>query len=372
MLENGSLDELAQSIADGEAVLLLGPDAIPLYPAQGGPAEQEVTFQRRSRERILNSLGNQISYYYKRDTLYQFGSAAAKQQAMKEVRATARDTSWLPDSELMRQIVAMPFPIVLNINPDKHIYQAFVEYYREPQFDYFTTKDKPNPANLVYPDGHNKPLVYNLCGSVLDKLDSVILDYNDLFELLKNVLMDNGVPELLSRKLQEADHFVLLGFELERWYFQLLLHYLNKLENNPFNNPNQTFPILSAMSEDTRAFVMQQFNIKHIATSRNDFELLYKACERKGILRKLYDPKSPIETQVRMLCVQGKYEEAFRMLEQHLGSVEKNLDLPHLEARYTAWLNRKNEGIADPRELELEINRIRYTLITYANQLPGT
>lgn len=364
---NISWDDLAQSIADGEAILVLGPDAIPLYPAQGGG--EEVSFSQISRRRILHNLSGQINHFYQRDNLFQFSNAAAKQQAMKEVRNTARDTAWLPDSELLRQIVAMPFPIVLNINPDKYVYEAFLKFYREPQFDYYTTKDKPNPPRLEYPDGLNKPLVYNICGSVLDKLDSGILDYNDLFELLKNLLTDNGVSPHITRKLQEADRFVLLGFELERWYYQLLLHYLNKLDDNPFNNPNQNFPILSQVSDDARAFIMQQFNIHHIAPTRHDFELLYQACERKGILRQLYDPASPLETRVRLLTVQGKYEEAFQLLETSTPEPGNTVDLPHLHARYNAWLQAKNAGAGDTRDLDLEINRIRYTLLTYANQL---
>jgi hypothetical protein len=363
-------DALVQSIADGEAVLVLGPDAIPFYSAIGGNADEEISFSELSRRRISDSLNGQINYFYKRDNLFQFSNAAAKQQAMKEVRNAARDQNWLPDTELLRQIVEIPFPLVLNINPDKFIYDAFIQYYRQPQFDYFTTKDKPNPPKLEYPDGLNKPLVYNVCGSMLDKLDSIILDYHDLFDLLKKILSDYGVDESISRKLQEADRFVLLGFELERWYFQLLLHYVNKVGNNPFNNINQNFPIFSQVSEDTRTFVMQQFNIQHIAPTRYDFEQLYQACKRKGILRKIHDPASSNETKIRTFTEQGKFEEAFQLLEKHVGEVERNIDLPHLRSRYNAWLEARKSGLTNANDLEVEINRIRYTLLTYSAQLP--
>ena len=115
---------------------------------------------------------------------------------------------------------------------------------------------------------------------------------------------------------------------------------------------------------------MQQFNIRHIAPSRDDFERLYRACERKDILRPLHNPASPAETQIRMLTVQGKYEEAFNLLEQQTDASIQNLDLPHLRGRYNAWLSQKRAGTADTRYLDLEINRIRYTLLTYANQIP--
>jgi hypothetical protein len=366
-VSNISWDSLAQSIEDGEAILILGPDAIPLYPINGNPPAEETTFSTRVIQRISDNLGGQVSHFYQRDNLFQFANSNAKHQALKEVRSVARDSEWIPDRELVRQILEMPFPVILNINPDKFIYKAFLEYYQEPQFDFFTTKDKPYEPGLVYPNGHHKPLVYNLCGSVLDKLDSVILDYNDLLGLIKNLLMDTGVSEHLVRKLQEADRYVLLGFDLERWHSQILLHYLNKQDNNYFNNPNVNFPILTQISEDSRSFVMNQFNIKHIATTRREFEELHHACSKRNILRKLHGPASEVEIKIRSLTAQGKFEEVFQILETQ-SNPEHRIDLWHMKARYNTWIGHKNAGTLDSRDLDLEFNRIRYVLITYANQ----
>jgi hypothetical protein len=365
-------NELAQSIADGEAILVLGPDAIPFYPAKGSGGG--ATFSQRAHGRIRQHLDGQISHFYERDNLFQFTGRGAKQKAREQVRDCARDTNWLPDSELLRQIIAMPFPVVLSVNPDKCIFEAFIRYYREPQFDYFTTKDKPNPVEIRYPDGLNQPLLYNLCGSVLDKMDSVVLDYYDLFELLKKLLNNLGFPKALNQKLKDEStcRFILLGFDLDRWDFQMFLHFINGLDsdNNPFSdNPNQSFPILSRVSKDSETFVMNQFNIQHIATSRSDFDGLYAACEAKGILRPLNDPSSPVETQIRMHVAQGKYEEAFQLLEKHLGAEDQQVDIPQLRGRYSDWLKQQKEGIMDSRDLLTEQNRIRYAVLTYANQI---
>ncbi len=363
-------DTLAQSIEDGEAVLVLGPDAIPFYPAspENNP-ETESTFSQLSRSRVLELPDGQIQHFYARDNLFQFRDAAAKQSAMKCVREAARDRAWLPDAELLRQIVQMPFAVVLSLNPDKYLYEAFVQYWREPQFDYFTTKSKPVIPNVQFPTS-DKPLLYNLCGSVQDKLDSVVLDYYDLFEFLKSLLQDHNIPEDLGNKLRDADRYILLGFDLERWYFQLFLHYINKLDHNPFNNFKQSFPILSYANEASSEFVMRQFNIQHIATNRNEFELLFEACRKKGILRQLHDAASPVETQIRMLTVQGKFDEAFALLAQRSPEAERNLDIPHLQGRYHALLANEQRGALGPAEADLERNRIRYALLAFAHQLP--
>lgn len=371
-------DKIAQSIQDGEAVLVLGPDAIPFYPAEAGVGEAsshaqagkaaESTFSQLSRNRVLELPEGQINYLYARDNLFQFRDAAAKQSAMKCVREAARDRAWLPDAELLRQIVAMPFAVVLSVNPDKYLYEAFAKYWREPQFDYFTTKGKPSIPNVVFPTADN-PLLYNLCGSVTDKLDSVVLDYYDLFEFLKSLLQDHNIPEGLVNKLRDADRYILLGFDLERWYFQLFLHYINKLDSNPFNNFNQNFPILSYASEASTEFVMRQFNIQHIAASRLDFEALYEACRKKNMLRPIRDDASPVEVQIRILTVQGKYDEAFALLAQHATADERSLDIPALQGRYHALLAQEQGGVLSQADAALERNRIRYALLTFAHQL---
>jgi hypothetical protein len=376
-MENVDWDDIADSIAHGEAVLVLGPDAIPFYRSKprseaGSEAEaeeDESTFSRLMRTQILQALQSGVVHYFPKDNFMQFSGAAAKNRAHKEVRRLAETKEWVPDHELLRQIVAIPFPLVININPDKFLYRAFSQYWREPQFDYFTTKDKPVQPDIKPLDGQNNPLVYQLCGSVLDKRDSIILDYNDLFYLLKNLLMDNGISEQITRKLQDADRFILLGFELERWYFQLFLHYINRIDTNTFENTNENFSIYSQVSEDNRTFIVEQFNLRHIAPSRNDFEALYQACANRGILRELNDPASPAEVQIRQLVVSNKYEEAFQTLADHLAEEQVEVDLAQLRSRYNALIEQERAGTIAQENLNLEMNRIRYALLSFAHQL---
>ena len=365
-------DRLAQSIADGEAVLILGPDAIPLYPAGGNgtsPSAEEMTFSSLSRQVIRETPEIGINFCYERDNLFLFRDEMSKKLARKAVRELARDERRLPDEELLRQIVAMPFHVVLSLSPDRVVYDAFVRHFQEPQFDFCSPYYKDPGKPIREPDRHN-PLVYNLCGNVLEKLDSPVLDYFDLFQLFIKLLGNSDeIPTWLSRKLREADTYILLGVQLDRWYFQLFLHYLNGLDNNAFANVNQNFPFLSQVGDDMREFVLSQFNIRQVATARADFDKLYHTCAQKGILRELHDPLSPAQTQLRVLIAQLKYEEAFDLLERSLGSMEQLVDLPHLKARFQQWKQHQKENTADSRDLDMEINRIRYTLLTYAGQM---
>lgn len=372
MNANSNWDILAQSIADGEAVLILGPDAIPFYRANAAGQENasnEMTFNELSVQRILAAEDIGVTYFYERDNLFLFRDEMSKKLARKVVRDTARDEQWLPDEELLRQIVAIPFPLVLSLSPDRVVFDAFVRHAEEPQFDYCSPYLNPPGKPISEPTRYN-PLVYNLCGNVLEKLDSPILDYFDLFQLLVKLLGNSDeIPTWLSRKLREADSYVLLGFQLDRWYFQVFLHYLNRLENNAFTNIKQNFPMLSHVSDDTKQFVLTQFNIRQVATTRVDFDALYEACARKNILRPLHDPASPAETQIRVLLTQLKYEEAFDLLERKMGNTVNPIELAHLKIRYQHWKLQQRDKTSDSRDLGVEINKIRYTLLTYASQL---
>lgn len=358
-----SWDSLAQSIADGEAVLILGPDAIPRYPAGQDSAGVETSFSQLSRQVIQQTPGIGINYFYDRDRLFLFRDAESKMLARKVVRDLARDPGWLPDEELLRQIVAMPFHLVLSLSPDRAVYDAFCRYTTAPQFDFVSPYGKLPGAPISEPTAHN-PLVFNLCGNVLDKRDSPILDYFDLFQLVIKLLGNSDeIPTWLGRKLREADTYILLGFQFDKWYSQLFLHYLNWLDNNAVANINRNFPILSDVSDDERAFILNQFNVQQVAPERSDFDALYAACARKGILRDIRDPLSPVQAQVRMLIGQDKLDEALRMLEQF-----NSPDIDLLKSRYQHWKQQQRAGTTDSRDLALEINRIRYALLTYNSQ----
>jgi hypothetical protein len=369
---NINWDSLAQSIEDGEAVLILGPDAIPLYRTTAvGPEDgpHEMTFSELTVHRILATPEIGVNFFYERDNLFLFRDEMSKKLARKIVRDTARDEQWLPDEELLRQIVSIPFPLVLSLSSNRVVYEAFVSHSCEPQFDFCSPYLKQQGKPINEPTGHN-PLIYNLCGDVLKKLDSPILDYFDLFQLLTKLLGNSDeIPSWLSRKLRDADSYVLLGFQLDRWYFQMLLHYLNRLDANAYININQNYPILSQVSEDARAFILNQFNIKQIAPSRSDFDALYAACARKNILRPLHDPATPLEAQMRILVTQLKYDEALDLLERNNGTSIDRTELSHLKARYQHWKHHERDKTADSRDLEVEINKIRYTLLTFSSQV---
>ena len=362
---------LAQSIGDGEAILLLGPDAVPMYRVDNQPEAdalpQALTFSQLTRLKIKHNPKVKYAFHYQRDNLYLFQDNESKKEAKKTVREAARDKAWLPDKELLRQIAAIPFSVVLSINPDTFVRDAFVDLGIPRQFDYYSSKDKTNEENITTPAPH-KPLIYNLCGCTED-IQSVILDYNDLFALLKNMLNDLKVPEALRTALRQTDTYILLGFHFDRWYFQLLLHYLNMLDGE-FDNSNKTFSILSELNDgdETQEFVMQQFNLKWIAPNREDFEQLFAACEQKKILRKIDQPQSSRLAEVRQRIARNDVAGAIDVLENAETDTDRLNTLTILRGRLAAWQEETVHKIKRESDLDIAINQIRYTLLSLAAQ----
>jgi hypothetical protein len=375
--QNTNWTELAQSIADGEAILVLGPDAIPIYrngpPPDNDPDEPaEMTFSQLSRRRIRKALGEGVTYFYERDNLFLFRDRKAKSDAQKVVKRCANDDAWLPDAELLRLISAVKFPIVLSLSPEAYVRDAFSKYGLSYQFDYFSAKDKTTETTLAAPKAA-QPILYNLCGYALeDDYDSVILDYHDLFGLLTALLGDLNVPDVLRGKLKKANRFVLLGFQLERWYAQLLLHYVNKLDGE-FDNRNHNFAMLTDISEDAREFVIEQFQMQCIAPSREELDQLFEACRQHDALRKLPDPLAGPAADIRLLVEKNDLAGALEVLEKHADALGDSTILSMLKSQLHEWAQEhakpEKDRMVAQSDLNLMKNRLRNSILTFSSEL---
>lgn len=357
---------IAKNLKKGRTILILGPNAIPFY-ATGNAQAPEMPLSQLTHQAILTELGETLPHYHAADQLFLFKSMAMKQTAMESIEETLSAREWLPDADLLRKLVAVPFPLILNLNPDKFLVKAFAQYAQTVSFDYLSTKYKPASPSPPHPPTCEQPMIYNLCGSTEDALDSVILDRYDLAQLLAQLFDKIGIPAEIRSCLQKANHFLLLGFPLDSWYLQVFLHFLNQLDG-AFDDKNHNYPIYSPVSPTNKDFVMKQFNIQHFADARSDFEHLFRACEQLQILRPLHDDASPAEIQIRQLVAQKQFEQAFDLLQNQYAALDPDA-LTILQSRYAGWRESKQRKTASFQDLEVEINRIAYAILTYAGQI---
>ena len=282
------------------AVLLVGPDFL---PHQGESVAAD--FYAHLEE----NLGDEAMHFFVRDDLFLFDTAVAKMDAQTEAEGFYQD---LPDNEAVLSIIAeLPFPLIISVNPDLALPQFFSKRQVNFQFDYFSTKDKATPGNITKPTAAS-PLIYNLCGSIED-YQSLVLDFDDMFELLKNLLSDFGIPKAVNDVLVNATSYFFIGFQFDKWYTQLLLRHLNK-NRDRFSNTNKNYATKTVIKdEDAKGFYQQQFNLNIYGSDWQFLNTLHAEYAAAKKLRELLDPLSDRAALVRRLVQFNNIEGALEL-----------------------------------------------------------
>jgi hypothetical protein len=350
--------DIIDDLHEGQAVLLLGHDFLP--DALGALADV-----------FKETLGPRMLYYYERDGVFLFKDNDAKVTAQREAARYFR--SLTPDTDILRQIVELPFRLIISSNPDTCVEDAFMRWRVPRQADYYSSEPKEVDTPLTRPSAEN-PLIYNLCGSVKDR-KSLILDYDDLFKLLTNLLSNTNLPvSEVRRPLKDATTFIFYGFHLERWYTQLFLRYLNQNEYH-FSNNTRNYAFQTHLDdEDVRSFVIQQFNVRHIGADATFLGELHRRFTEAhpDRMRKITEVQSQTAATVIQLIERNDTQSAIGMLkvfEQQLDEDDRTL-LSATQAMYSQYLDQQKEPTATQEQLNILLNRVRQNLRQLALKLP--
>lgn len=350
--------DILDDLLEGQAVLLLGHDFLP---------DAHAALADIFREK----LGAGLLYAYRRDGLFLFADNDAKVAAQREAARFYRGLT--PNGEALRQIAQLPFRLIISANPDNSVADAFARWRLPCQSDYYSSEPKEAEPQLSRPSA-DKPLIYNLCGSVDDR-KSLILDYDDLFKLLANLLANTNVPvSEVRRPLKDATTFIFYGFHLERWYTQLFLRYLNQNEHH-YSNNTRNYALRTQLSDDdTRRFVMRQFNVRHIGADASFLNELYQRFAEKHPerLRRLTEVQSQTGATVIQLVERNDLTAAIAMIkifEPQLDAGDREL-LSMTQATHSQYLEQQNEPTNTQEHLNLLLNRVRQNLRLLAQKLP--
>lgn len=341
------------------AVLLIGPDFLP-YRGSSVAAD----FYAHLAEQMADG----ATHFFARDGLFLFDNAVSKMDAQTEAEAFYKT---LPTDTMVLSLMAeLPFPLVVSVNPDLALPQFFSKRQLNFQFDYFSAKDKATPSNISKPTAAS-PLIYNLCGSIED-YQSLVLDFDDMFELLKNLLSDFGIPKAVNDVLVNATTYIFIGFQFDKWYTQLLLRYLNK-NRDRFSNAKKNYATKTVISdEDTRVFFQQQFNLTIYGADGqflHDLHAEYAAAKK---LRALLDPISDRAALVRRLVQFNNMEGALERLEEYAADLPTaDLDMVTLhKANYYAWLTESRDRTMTQENLDVKMARLRKGILDFTQKLP--
>jgi hypothetical protein len=129
------------------------------------------------------------------------------------------------DSDLHRDLAALPFSLVVSSSHDSWMQNAFSGEGKTPLVGFYNyrgaKRDCPQLGSL------DTPLVYHLYGCT-NEPRSLVITENDLLDFLVAVVAkDPPLPAPIVSEFQKKDiSFLFLGFGIRHWYLRILLHVL--------------------------------------------------------------------------------------------------------------------------------------------------
>jgi hypothetical protein len=304
--EDCDLMAVANDILQQRCVLLIGPEL--LHVSGQSVSDALRNFMSSKHSRLLHSV-------YAHEGLYKFRDETAKKRAQTDaIPQFFREAT--PDTAALTNLLAIPFHLILQVTPDTFLSDHALAHSVNHESRYFCGGGKP--VESVELPTADAPLFYNLCGTA-DRFDSMVLDYDDVYDYLKSVFAQPGLPQNLRTALDEATTFLFLGFHLEKWYTQLLLRWVSDVKGaeryaDRFDNGEK--------NPDLQQFVRHHLNI--VTASKRCYEILddlHAHFAETGQLRPLADPVSPNTVSVRRFVQNGDLEKALLAFDKLADSI---------------------------------------------------
>ena len=296
------------------------------------------------------------------DDLFYFKERQKKTITYYKIKQFYNQNFELTES-LFHKIAQIPFHYIISINPDKKLKETFDTLEFKSNFDFYWKKHAPNNPNIAKPT-MEMPLIYNLFGSV-DNYESLVLTHNDLFDFLESVFQAKSMPDQLKHNIQDADNFIFLGFEFDKWYMQLLLRILKFHSNEDFLK----YASNQLMEEDLQEMCREHFNINFVKDDIAVFvNTLYKKCKDSSLLRTKKNKGESVIAKLKAELAKGNVALVLKKLEEFLqGLGEKGEDLLGVQLLFSSRFNRLQKRILNnvirPEDENIEMNKLSLDLL---------
>ncbi|MGE9312546.1 hypothetical protein ACLOAU_12935 [Niabella sp. CJ426] len=354
-------DDIYYDIKTQKAILVLGP---------GFLVQNEQTAKQLLFEELKNKPDNGILHFNPDNEIFLFESQYHKTKAQRFASTFYEKIK--ADATILKCIAELPFPLVINTNPDTTLMAGYRNASKKPQFDYFTGRASKSAIELMKPD-KDCPILYNLFGSSQpDALESIILDFEDMFTHLK-ALFENTrqVPDAFNTVLREADTYIFIGFRMEKLRTQLLMRYINT-KTHDFDNRDKNYTAKSSFDDaDSESFFRKQFNIKYYGAPvefLNEIHQLYFASRQ--IDETVATMIKPFKETARDYIKQNDFTRAFILLENNIFDNDQKNQLIACQMRYSKYILDVTNGTEYKMNLDVELNRITMALLELIDCIP--
>ncbi|GEM_PF-3801883 len=262
MAEQQVYEAIARNIKTGHCVLLLGP-------------ELSVNQEGKGYRSYFKGLSDEDCVYFSDDNLFHFKSSIRARSAINDIMSFYEGVG---DPVLLEMIARIKFPLVINVCPDNALGKVYEQKAIAHEYGYFSSSHLDNnydtqEENERLKPSLSKPVVYNIFGSVDDRL-SMVLDHRGLYRRIEQILPSDSLPLSIESHLKNASGFIFLGFRFDSWYYQLLCHKLKLVKDR--EEANYLVTTLSTSIHGKPKFNILQDHFGMIFTPQNPTQSIDK------------------------------------------------------------------------------------------------
>lgn len=350
-------DEIIYYIENGQCVVVTGPD---LLPVDGVPFYSYFLQKLTSDYQV-------VKFYYEKDGFLVFNESNMRGMLNFQVNKIRKSLS--PDLTTLKKIAVLPFPFILSVNPDNFLLDILKDWGYDAKNAY-SRGGLHGTANLQTTPTVDAPLIYNLFGS-FEEVNSLILNYDDIFQFIEASFKTKETifPNMVQKILQEAQMFLFVGFELNKWYTQLLLRMLTSESQKKFVVNDS-----SKIEDNTKKFLTTGFKVAFLDPQKEDMlDILIEAFTKKG--SGLRQPRMKEEIaeafadaqmeKVRQFIALNQVKECLDFLIKLAGEdVQDKIDATLLYSQYTALEDNKAKRVITDDVYNADLNNLKNRILT--------
>ncbi len=350
-------DVILETIRAEKCILFLGPE---LFMDEKGHSLNRQLLQ-------FLDVANQPDVKVYKDGLFYFRELSQKTLTYYRIKSFFRQDFPRADA-LFRKIARIPFHFIVSITPDTRLSQAFDKEGIKHDFSfYWKNHTADNKARVPTRDS---PLIFNFFGS-MEKQESMVLTHDDLFDFFESIFQGKSLsPKLKHHLMKEADNFVFLGMQFDKWYMQLLLRFLHLHKDQDFIK----YAFNRELDEDIITLCYDHFRINFVPNNIEFFiDEIYQRCEEADMLRRPGEEKPSVVDKFKQWVASDDIERVFLEFLPHIDNLgEEGVELYDnatlLQNRFHRLQKRMGQGIIGEQDASVESNKIRKSLMDLLNE----
>lgn len=357
-------NDLLTSLDNRKCILLLGPQLVP----------ETRVFDALCQwlDRPDNPAGlrrGDLTVRYPNDELFLFAGLDARTRVSGKIGAFYQEFSaGLADA--YAQIADLPFPLIVSTLPDEGLHRWLEQAGIAHQFSYYHRRGTPKPHECIKDNPmEEQRALFNLFGKIGER-ESLVLTHEDLFDYLRSILGAKPLTDdfylPVSEVLTDADDFIFLGFQFDKWYMQLLLRLLN-----PELSKGRQYAFSPQLADETLVFFADQFKVDFVS-GMAPLDFLSELHQRWRTYEQRFETGAPLRQNLLDWLKEGHLQRILDKLDAHFAAQndkDRHDQIILLAARFTELRHNLRNGTVLGEHASVEINKIRAALLDLIRQM---